>query len=243
MTDTSATANNATGSTTPPLSIDLAVFDIAGTTVDEGSAVYTAMRKALAEQDVEVDQGDLDRNKGTDKRTALATLMKAAGHDAGEDAVERCYTRFGELLDEAYTATPPVAIPGAIDCLEALRARGVRTALTTGFTRKVAERVLGLAGIGVGDGGPVDVLVTTDDVRAARPAPYMIQHAMEATDARDVRRVLSAGDTIADILSHRNAGVMSVSVLTGDTSEETLRSYGPDFVLASVADIPSLLEG
>lgn len=219
----------------------LAVFDIAGTTVDEGAAVYEAMRSALAGEGVEVGDRELDLNKGRDKRTALTDLLSSAGHDADTATVDRVYEAFSTTLREAYDRRPPVAMPGARECLATLRGRGMKLALSTGYTREVAESVLAHAGLTVGPEGDVDVLVSTSEVAAARPAPYLIHHAMELTGVQDVRAVISAGDTIADVRSHRNAGVTSVAVLSGDTDEDTLRSEGPDHVLGSVAELPALL--
>lgn len=99
------------------------------------------------------------------------------------------------------------------------RATGFKVALTTGFTRDVADMVLDGVGWRVGpleDGGMVDALVTADEVAAGRPAPYMIFRAMERAGVVDVRRVVVAGDTGADLVAGTRSGAGLVAgVLSG----------------------------
>ncbi|MFW8746091.1 HAD hydrolase-like protein, partial [Mesorhizobium japonicum] len=84
----------------------------------------------------------------------------------------------------------------------------------------VALPMLDALGWTTGQHGLLDAVVTTSDVRAGRPAPYLIHHAMELTGVADVRRVLAAGDTIVDLQAARNAGVITVGVLSGALDRE-----------------------
>ena len=92
--------------------------------------------------------------------------------------------------------------------------------LTTGFDDDVALPMLEALGWHTGPDGILDAVVTTSDVTAGRPAPYMIHHAMELTGVTDVHRVLAAGDTIVDLLAARNAGAITVGVTTGALSRD-----------------------
>jgi phosphoglycolate phosphatase-like HAD superfamily hydrolase len=68
----------------------------------------------------------------------------------------------------------------------------------------------------------------------------MVFDAMAHFAIDDPRAVVKVGDTVADVEEGRNAGAWTVSVLTGTQSRGTLTAAGPDFILASVADLPSL---
>jgi phosphonatase-like hydrolase len=133
---------------------------------------------------------------------------------------------------------PIAGVPGA---LAALRAAGVRVALTTGFARDVVDPLL--ASLGWEVGGPlVDAVVCADDVPAGRPAPYMVFRAMERTGVRSVERVLVAGDTAADLQAGTNAGArIVVGVATGALGPAELGIERHTHLLASVADIPALV--
>lgn len=223
--------------------IELVALDMAGTTIDDGGAVYEALRGAVEDGGATVAQADLQQWMGTDKVEAITNLLRLGGVEPVRERVEAGFARFRERLQEAYTATPPTAIDGVPAALAALRARGVKVALTTGFDDAVALPLLKALGWGIGDGADavVDAVVTTSDVAAGRPAPYMIHRAMERTGVHDVRRVLAAGDTAVDVRAAANAGAVSVGVLTGKAEQRVLAEAGADHVLGGVVDIPELL--
>ena len=60
------------------MTIDLVVFDMAGTTVSEGGAVYRCLRDTLAARGHEVTGDDIKGVRGLDKRDALRERCCAA---------------------------------------------------------------------------------------------------------------------------------------------------------------------
>jgi len=230
--------------------IDLAVFDIAGTTVEEHGAVYDALRGAVesAGEDagLVLSDADVERWMGADKRAAIRALLAPGYPDAGPAGldvavVERVFADFRDRLDLAYRTRPPAPMPGVVEALGTLRAQGIKIALTTGFDRSVVGPLLASL---TWDDGLLDAVVCADDVAAGRPAPYMIFHAMELTGVTAVRRVLVAGDTVRDLLAGTNAGAAAVvGVLTGQVSATTLGAVPHTHLLASVADLPRLVTG
>jgi phosphonatase-like hydrolase len=222
--------------------IELVALDMAGTTIDDHGSVYLALSRCVQETGVPVSDVDLQKWMGTDKATAIAELMKAGGKHPDPAEVAAAFAHFLVLLAEAYHDNPPVALPGVEEALAELRARGIRIALTTGFSDDVALPLLATLGwtIGQGNAHLLDAVVTTSQVRAGRPAPYLIHHAMELTGVWDVRAVLAAGDTIVDLLAAHNAGVIAVGVLTGALSRAQLAEHPHDHILQSVAALPGL---
>lgn len=222
--------------------IELAVFDMAGTTIDDHGLVYQALRGCVEETGASVAQADLQLWMGTDKVTAINALMRLGGVEPAGEAVHAAFARFRALLADFYAGRPPIALPGAESALQTLRGRGIKIALTTGFDDEVAYPLLDSLGWSLGPDGLLDTVVTTTDVRAGRPAPYMIHRAMERTGAQDVRAVLSAGDTLVDVQAANQGGVLSVGVLTGSLTAEDFAAAAPDYVLSSAADVPTLRE-
>jgi phosphonatase-like hydrolase len=213
--------------------IELAVLDIAGTTVEEHQAVYGALTDAVVAGGARPTTDDIARWMGADKHEAITALLGGTGEPTA------VYADFRRRLDAAYADRPPTPLPGVPEALAKLRADGVRVALTTGFDRDVTTSLLGILGW---DATVVDAVVCVDDVAAGRPAPYLIFRAMEATGVRDVRRVLVAGDTTRDLQAGCNAGVAAVvGVLTGGQDAETLGAEGHTHLLPSVADLPALI--
>ncbi|MFE1513593.1 HAD family hydrolase [Corynebacterium bovis] len=239
--------------------MSLLVCDIAGTTVDDGGVVYRELRSAVEARGVTPTAAQLSAVKGTEKRSAVATLLTTGGRTTDDDEVAATFTAFLDALRRAYSAHPPRPLPGVADALTTLRDRGVSLALTTGFQRSIAEIVLGACGWGTralstspGEPTPassplvegndahrlvVDALVTSDTVPAGRPAPHLIHRAMELTGTGSVADVVSAGDTVADLRAAANAGVAGVGVLTGGVDRAVLAAEPHAVILGSLADV------
>ena len=211
------------------VSIRLAAFDIAGTTIEEHGLVYEALAEAVRTGGGDPTQAEVATWMGADKRTAITALL----HGRGD--VERTFQLFGRLLRDHYASRPPRPMPGVVDLFATLRESGVRIALTTGFDRAVTDLVLASVGW---DEGVLDAVVCTDDVPQGRPAPYLIFRAMERTGTTDVRTVLVAGDTERDVESGLNAGAgLVVAVRSGGSADETLRIDPRVVVLDSLRDL------
>ncbi|WP_053385266.1 phosphonatase-like hydrolase [Leucobacter celer] len=232
--------------------ITLAVFDMAGTTIDDGGAVYEALRRAVEETGVMVSPADLQTWMGTEKRAAITALIELGGGDptTPEGRVDAAFERFRTILDELYTAEPPTPIDGVPEAVAALRASGVQVALTTGFSVDVAEGILDQLGwiVGDGDGSAsadavrLDALVCGDEVAAGRPAPYMIHRAMERTGTLDASEVLVAGDTAVDVQAGAHSGAaITIGVLSGKLAREAFEGQPYTELLDSVAEIPAYL--
>jgi len=219
----------------------LAALDMAGTTVDEGGLVYAAVEDAVADAVGGPIPAELmSQWKGTSKEEAIAGLLLGMGSDDSPARVLAVYEVFAARLEDAYGKTPPAPIPGVLEMFETLRRAGVKVALQTGYAAPVASSIMKSLGWTVGE--TVDALVTSDTVAASRPAPYLIFHAMEATGVRDVRRVLTAGDTPNDLGAGMNAGAgFVVGVTTGSFTRSQLEAEPHTHILDSVAALPTLL--
>ena len=221
--------------------IELIVCDMAGTTVDEHGDVYRALEDSVRETGVEVAAQDLQDWMGAEKREAITALIRLGGGEPTGQLVDKTFERFRELLFEYYRQNPPTALPGVEQALRELSAQGIRIALSTGFSRDVAQMLLPLLGWKVGDGQLLDAVVTADEVAAGRPAPYMIHRAMELTGVRDVARVVAVGDTVVDLKAATNAGVLAVGVLTGKLDREQMERCRHDAILNGVKDLPQFI--
>jgi phosphonatase-like hydrolase len=214
--------------------IELVALDIAGTTVDEGGAVYRVLAAVVAEHGTPASEADIRRWMGADKRAALAALTGDAG------ATEALHARFVERLAAAYAAAAPRPVPGVPRALTALRAAGVKVALTTGFDRQVTDPLLAALGWRVGD--QLDAVVCAPEVAAGRPEPHMIHRAMELTGVTDPARVLAAGDTVLDVRAGRAARAgMVVAVLSGAQTRAELEPEHPTHVVDDLGVLPDLV--
>ena len=219
-------------------SVRLVVFDLAGTTVDDGAQVVTAFVTALRPHGVTPGAGEIAAVRGTSKRDAISRLLPPGPNH--EDHLTAAYAAFQRELLAAYAKTPVTPIDGALDLFDRLRRGGTRIALNTGFDRKITEAILDQVRWRV---HIFDAVICVDDVRAGRPAPYLIFRAMEMTGTTSVHHVMNVGDTVNDLWAGVNAGVKwNVGVLSGAHDEARLAAAPHTAILPSVATIESLFE-
>jgi phosphonatase-like hydrolase len=239
---------------TPP--IELAVFDLAGTTVADDSGVGQCLLDAAREYEVPATLEQIMRYLGTNKIHLYQFLIaQAAGRDVQiEDfddtrqvdetyaQAKQMYDRFTELMIEYYRRGVK-EIPGAADTFRWCHDHGIKVATNTGFHRDVTEALMD--GLGWVRDGLVDLAVTVEDIPGdlGRPSPFMIFHAMMMLNVQSVRSVIKIGDTASDMLEGTNAGCRAViGVLTGTRDLNTWSHYPHTHIISSVADLPSLIE-
>ena len=224
------------------MKIELVVFDMAGTTISEGGAVYRCLRTTLAARGLEVPEAGVHEVKGMDKYEALRILIERSSMRAEllpeHDAI---HADFVERMIDFYRSDPAVGeIPGASETFRRLHQAGIKTALNTGFSRDIAQTLIDR--LNWERSGLIDASVTSDEVERGRPQPDMIRHLMLALGVTDARRVAKVGDTAADLLEGKNAGCgLVVGVTKGSSSREQLERLPHDHLIGSVAELPELL--
>jgi phosphonatase-like hydrolase len=223
-----------------PHGIRLAVLDMNGTTVVDGGAAERAVAETLTSFGVVGERLDAAletsrRSAGLDRALVFERLFP---DDAG---TARAASRaFSEKYDSMIAAGCIRAVPGAEETVHELRSRGILVCLATGFGRHTQNSVLEA----LGWMGLADLSLCSEDAGRGRPYPDMVLTAVLALDVDDVRRVLVAGDSTADITSALRAGAgAAVGVLTGAQTAGELRAAGATAVVRSVAELPGLLQG
>jgi phosphonatase-like hydrolase len=223
--------------------IELVVFDMGGTTIQDSGQVLDAFTAALSGNQIKVTTSELQQWRGASKRQVLRFFVERqfGPHDEENSArTQRTYADFRDRLKDNYTKNGARAIAGAETTFRWLGERGVKIVLTTGFDRTVADIILGTVGW---HRAFVDGTVCSDEVPHGRPAPYMIFRAMEATGVTHVRRVAKVGDTAFDLMAGTNAGVRAVvGVLSGSQSLEQIGCVQHTHIIPSVAELPMLFE-
>jgi phosphonatase-like hydrolase len=220
--------------------ITLVIFDIAGTIVEDHGEVVSAFAGALDKHRIPYTDDELKEWKGSSKEEVIRHFVERQGGGAVlESAVGIVYADFRIALERHYREKGVVPIAGAADTFAWLRERGIRIATTSGFYREVSELILESTGWR----GMLAASISSSDVPAGRPAPYMIFRAMEAASVTCVREVVNVGDTPLDLQAGTNAGVREVvGVLTGLHGKERLQQEPHTALLPSVGDLPAWME-
>lgn len=104
--------------------IEMVALDIAGTSIDEGGAVYVALRKAVESHTGKpIPDDQFDRWKGAGKRDAIIGLLG----DSTVDEIDTVERRFTDSLLDAYRSVPPVPLPGIVDAFALLHEQKSRS--------------------------------------------------------------------------------------------------------------------
>ncbi|PKA98161.1 phosphonatase-like hydrolase [Flavobacteriaceae bacterium MAR_2009_75] len=223
--------------------IELAVFDMAGTVVNEDNVVYKTLQKAINENGYDLSLAYvLEHGAGKEKHQAIKDILATVGADPVQEPSEPIFENFKNLLDEAYKTLEVTTFEGVEASLANLKSQGIKIALNTGYNRKIAELLL--QKMNWKQGEQYDALVTADDVTKGRPDPAMILEAMKVLDVQDSKKVIKAGDSIIDIEEGKNADcIATVGVTTGAHTEAQLNSAQPTYVLNSLKDLSIYFKG
>lgn len=147
---------------------------------------------------------------------------------------EDIYRDYLEVYYEHATDTSRL-YPGVRETLEALIARGDRTALFTNKPRRVTDKTLRFLGID----GLFEATFCPEDLERKKPDPEGILRCSRATGV-PLERTLMVGDSRADVDAGRAAGVKTLGLLNGMGDRAKLLAAGPDFTAESFGEIPGI---
>jgi phosphonatase-like hydrolase len=224
---------------TPSSRFQLVVFDVAGTTVDDGDAVLDCL-KAAVDPYVSVSSQDVRGVMGLPKPVAIRKLLlqhRSMPDEARDQAVEHAHRDFRAAVITRYREDPDIKpMPGVLAVFRALRQAGILIALDTGFNRDILDAVL--SRLEWATDGSLAASVSSDEVARGRPYPDLIEKAMALTGVADPAKVVKVGDTPVDIMEGLAAGCgLVVGVSYGTHSRAELERDGVHVVDA----LPDLL--
>lgn len=193
----------------PERSVRAVVFDQDGTLINtfipalHAYSVVTGREITLAELEPVAHLGAA--------RNLVSALLGREASDADDDV-------FHDALAGQVSAIDPY--DGIVDLLNALRERGITTGLATNSDARSAAVVLGAHGFET----LLDTIVTVDQVRGPKPSPESIELAV-ANLGRHPDEVAFVGDSNADMLAARAAGVLAVAAGWGHQAPDIDRAH------------------
>lgn len=229
-------------------------LDIDGTLVLTGGAGQTAFARTFAE---DFGVGPIDGRvqfAGRSDRAIATDLFLSHGVPITADNWCRFCRGYLARLDDALAAHHGYVLPGVVNLLSQLAARGdVALGLLTGNVREGARRKLTHYGLWhhFDFGGFGDQHLERCDIAASALAAAQ-QHLSGRSasagngEAIAAPQILVIGDTPHDIACGRSIGARCIGVPTGHTPAAVLRSADPDVLvdtLEDVAPIFALLDG
>lgn len=213
-----------------------------GTTVVDDGILQLAYAEALATQGIVTGTGayahsmaQVHRARGKIVIDVLRELFP--GNEARAQAA---WLAFNKSFSGAVERAGLQPVPGAGEALAELAGAGFRICLISSLSQRQLADFLSV----LGWRDRVDLTLGADEVPRGCPWPDPVLAAMLQLGVEDVLETVVVHSTDSGVLSGRRAGAGTVAgVLTGAHPAAKLRSAGATHILASVADLPAVLEG
>jgi phosphoglycolate phosphatase-like HAD superfamily hydrolase len=191
-------------------------FDLDMTLIDTVPGFASTLEALGAELELDLPVDELTSKLGPPLHLLLEPYVPAARMDGLVD-------RFRELyVDHAINSVE--TFPGAAESIAAVRRHGGRVLVVTGKYEPNARRHVDHLALDIDHLEGLVVGIGKADVLRREGADLLV------------------GDHVHDVEGAKAAGVLSVSVLTGGSTEEELLAAGTDVVLADLTVFPAWLD-
>jgi phosphonoacetaldehyde hydrolase len=194
--------------------IQAVLLDWAGTTMDYGCmAPAVVFVEVYKRQGVPITMEEARAPMGAHKRVHIQRISEldgvrrrwqdVHGRPPSDDDVGRMFADFVPL-QLACLSEYSALIPGTLEAVEAMRARGMKIGSTTGYLRDMMEINLRDA---KRQGYEPDSTVCASDVPAGRPYPYMCLQNVINLQVSPVAACVKVDDTVPGVEEGLNAGM------------------------------------
>jgi HAD superfamily hydrolase (TIGR01549 family) len=213
-----------------PLQVDTVVLDVDGTLVDSNYHHTLAWWQSFHEQGRQVPAWRIHRAIGMGgDRLVAAVAGDDAEHEMGDAVRHGWEHHYDESLDNI------VALPGARGLLADLDNRGFRIALaSSGIPRHTAHAQDVLEA-----DGRVGTTTTSEDAEESKPAPELLEVALDRIDAT---HAVLVGDSVWDVRSGTKAGLPVIALLCGGFGRAELEDEGAAVVLEDLEELRARLD-
>ncbi len=228
----------------PVNKIKLAVFDVAGTTAQDGGLVVEAFQSAMVSMGTAKGTPEMARMTDYVNATMGERKIDVFMHlcDGDSSKANIAHDRFVESYIALVNAGKLKEFEGVTELFTRLRANGIAVAITTGFPREILDNVIdGLKWANV-----IDFSVAASEVPFGRPAPDMILRSIDLYNKKfnthiSPEDIAVIGDTESDMQSGVRAGAQIVAgVSTGAHNPEQLFATGATHVLHGAIELPTI---
>jgi HAD superfamily hydrolase (TIGR01549 family) len=211
-------------------SAEALIFDIDGTLVDSNELHVDAWDRSFRHF-----------GKHFSREKLRAEIGKGSDQYLPEFLSQDEIAHFGKALDEHRShlfreeylpAVKP--FPRVRELFQCLAGAGKRTLLATSGKKSETEYYVKLLQIG----DLIEGWTSADDVNRSKPAPDIFEQALSKLKLRPNGGVV-VGDTRFDIAAAARAGLITIALLCGGTSEAVLRTAGAVAILLDPADLLS----
>ncbi len=195
-------------------SVDTVVIDIDGTLLDSNYHHCVAWSRAFQATGVSVPVASIHRALGMGGDRLVAHVAGQQVEDRhGDDVRDRWETEYDDIIEETQL------FEGARDLLRRCRDLGLKVALASSAIPRHAEHALDLLdATDLADGW-----TTSEDAEESKPAPDLLDGAIERVQGKDA---LMVGDAVWDVLAASERGIPTIGLTSGGVGRAELLEAG-----------------
>lgn len=138
---------------------------------------------------------------------------------------------------ELEAAKTTCLLPNVLETLKILKEMGLKIGLCTVNSEKSASYILKTFGIA----GFFDAVIPRNKVKRVKPSGEHLEAALKALKVSP-KEALLVGDATRDMECAKELKVMAVGLSTGVSTQRELMNSGANYLVTSIADLPSLVE-
>ena len=212
------------------MAVEAVLLDVDGTLIDSNYHHALAWYRAFRRHGIVLPIWRIHRAIGMGGDQLVPALIgEALDEEKGDEIRETRDPLYKELIGEVEP------LQGARGLIVDLKERGLRVVLSSSSPEDELGHYLDLL-----DARKLaDGWTTKDDVEATKPAPDLVQAALEKADTVSAVMI---GDTRWDIEAAAKAGIETIAVVTGGWSKQELREAGAAAVFESVDELRKRLD-
>ena len=214
------------------------IFDLDGTLIDTLETYTRAFNQGIAKFDLEpISEEKLASflNRALGLEYILRELFPS--HFEEPEARSRCLLEILKAyISELEKGKVPLK-PGVREVLPALKGMGLKIGIVTGRTTSGEQKWAELRQLNIAHF--IDSIVTGAEA-PRKPSPEGVGKCAKEMGLSSEECVL-VGDSQADIITGKAAGIMTIAIPTGVAKEELLSKESPTAIISSLAELPSLI--
>jgi HAD superfamily hydrolase (TIGR01509 family) len=210
----------------------VAVLDIDGTLVDSNYQHALAWYRALRSVGETYPVWRLHRLIGMGGDQVVTAV---GGEDLERRVGDQAREQQGKEVDAMLEEMAP--LPGARDLLVAIKQRGHRLVLASSAQQRHVDAFLDK----LDARGIADAWTSSADVEASKPAPDLLQVALEKLSAPSGTPSVMIGDSVWDVEAAKRAGMPAIVVRSGGFGDDELRGAGAIAIYDTPGDLAKAL--
>lgn len=216
--------------------IQAVLFDLDGTLIDSVPAYFQLMAELLETVGLPPVPNTLVAEFMTTGLSVLEKMIPPEMAHRKNELIRQCITLGGHMSKEMFLNRIRL-IPGVEQLFGLLVARKIPIGVVTSTERSnIRKKLLSLEREGIRD--LLDVVIAIEDAPRKKPAPDPLLAGAQRLNVAPERCVY-VGDSHIDIQAGRDAGMMTIGVLTGLDDSHRLQQEQPTLILKSVKEMCS----